>query len=86
MPNDLLSRPWPKGSLRASLNRSRQLKQGVAYAGVAGAMWGLVLMVPQLLPEFSPVLLSCARFVLFGVVTLVLALPMRRALGWRRLR
>ena len=57
------------------------MKQGVAYAGVAGAMWGLVLMVPQLLPEFSPVLLSCARFVLFGVVTLVLALPMRKALA-----
>ncbi|MGF6593393.1 DMT family transporter [Pseudomonas sp. 2835] len=57
------------------------MKRGVAYAGVAGAMWGLVLMVPQLLPEFSPVLLSCARFVLFGLVTLVLALPMRKALG-----
>ena len=57
------------------------MKRGVAYAGVAGAMWGLVLMVPQLLPEFSPVLLSCARFVLFGLVTLVLAIPMRTALG-----
>ncbi|MFK8332977.1 DMT family transporter [Pseudomonas sp. BJa5] len=57
------------------------MRLGVAYAGIAGAMWGLVLMVPQLLPEFSPVLLSCARFVLFGVVTLVLAIPMRKALG-----
>ncbi|MDD1013202.1 DMT family transporter [Pseudomonas rubra] len=57
------------------------MKRGVAYAGVAGAMWGMVLMVPQLLPEFSPVLLSCARFVLFGLVTLVLAIPMRKALG-----
>ncbi|UVM57532.1 DMT family transporter [Pseudomonas sp. B21-012] len=57
------------------------MKRGVAYAGVAGAMWGLVLMVPQLLPEFSPVLLSCARFVLFGLVTLVLAIPMRKALA-----
>lgn len=57
------------------------MKRGVAYAGVAGAMWGLVLMVPQLLSEFSPVLLSCARFVLFGQVTLVLAIPMRKALG-----
>ncbi|QBF25908.1 DMT family transporter [Pseudomonas tructae] len=57
------------------------MKRGVAYAGIAGAMWGMVLMVPQLLPEFSPVLLSCARFVLFGLVTLVLAIPMRKALG-----
>ncbi|MBF4207625.1 DMT family transporter [Pseudomonas donghuensis] len=56
------------------------MKRGVVYAGTAGAMWGLVLMVPQLLPEFSPVLLSCARFVLFGLVTLVLAIPMRKAL------
>ncbi|MDD0974614.1 DMT family transporter [Pseudomonas fontis] len=61
------------------------MKRGVAYAGVAGAMWGMVLMVPQLLPEFSPVLLSCARFVLFGLVSLALALPMRKALrGLRR--
>ncbi|WP_433886531.1 DMT family transporter [Pseudomonas vranovensis] len=57
------------------------MKRGVVCAGVAGAMWGLVLMVPQLLPEFSPVLLSCARFVLFGLVTLVLAIPMRKALA-----
>ncbi|MGX1125875.1 DMT family transporter [Pseudomonas defluvii] len=56
------------------------MKRGVAYAGVAGAMWGMVLMVPQLLPEFSPVLLSCARFVLFGVISLVLAIPLRQAL------
>nr|WP_283772029.1 DMT family transporter [Pseudomonas sp. RC2C2] len=62
------------------MNRSRHVKRGVVYAGTAGAMWGLVLMVPQLLPEFSPVLLSCARFVLFGLVTLVLAIPMRKAL------
>lgn len=60
------------------------MKQGVAYAGMAGAMWGMVLMVPQLLPEFSPVLLACARFVLLGLVSLLLLLPMRAAL--RRVR
>lgn len=60
------------------------MKQGVAYAGMAGAMWGMVLMVPQLLPEFSPVLLACARFVLLGGVSLLLLLPMRAAL--RRVR
>lgn len=56
------------------------MKRGVAYAGVAGAMWGMVLMVPQLLPEFSPVLLACARFVLLGAVSLALLVPMRTAL------
>jgi len=56
------------------------VKRGGAYAGVAGAMWGMVLMVPQLLPEFSPVLLACARFVLLGAVSLALLLPMRKAL------
>lgn len=54
------------------------MKRGVAYAGLAGALWGVVLMVPHWLSEFSPVLLSCARFILFGAVSLVMLLPMRR--------
>jgi len=52
------------------------MKRGVGYAGMAGAMWGLVLMVPQVLPAFSPWLLSAVRFTLYGLISLLLALPL----------
>lgn len=42
------------------------MKRGVAYAVLAGAVWGLAIVVPSLLPEFSPLMLSCARFTLYG--------------------
>jgi len=51
---------------------------------MAGAVWGLVVLIPSLLPEFSPLLISCARFVLYGAFSLLLALPKARSL-WRRL-
>ena len=58
------------------------MKRGIVYAGMAGAVWGLVFLVPKLLPEFSPLLLSCGRFILYGAVSLVLVLPhARRLLG-----
>lgn len=51
------------------------MKRGVVYGGMAGATWGLVILVPSLLPEFSPLLLSCARYSLYGLVSLLIALP-----------
>jgi len=60
------------------------MKRGVACAALAGAVWGMVILVPSLLPEFSPLLLSCARFMLYGAFSLLLALPKARDL-WRRL-
>ncbi|NMY39056.1 MULTISPECIES: DMT family transporter [unclassified Pseudomonas] len=51
------------------------MKRGIVYAGMAGAVWGLVFLVPALLPEFSPLLLSCARFILYGAVSALLILP-----------
>ena len=49
------------------------MKRGIVYAGMAGAVWGLVFLVPKLLPEFSPLLLSCGRFIVYGAVSLALA-------------
>ncbi|WP_097305443.1 DMT family transporter [Pseudomonas chlororaphis] len=60
------------------------MKRGIACAVMAGAVWGLVVLIPSLLPEFSPLLLSCARFVLYGAFSLILALPKARSL-WQRL-
>lgn len=51
------------------------MKRGIVYAGMAGAVWGWVFLVPVLLPEFSPLLLSCARFILYGAVSALLILP-----------
>lgn len=69
------------------------MKRGVMYAGLAGALWGMVLMVPQLLPEFNPMLLASVRYVMVGVISLLLAVPMARQLrqlsaadGWMLLR
>lgn len=56
------------------------MKRGIVYAGMAGAVWGLVFLVPKLLPEFSPLLLSCGRFIVYGAVSLVLLLPNARRL------
>ena len=56
------------------------MKRGIVYAGMAGAVWGLVFLVPKVLPEFSPLLLSCGRFILYGAVSLLLVLPHARHL------
>ena len=45
------------------------MKRGIVYAGMAGAVWGLVFLVPKLLPEFSPLLLSCGRFIVYGAAS-----------------
>lgn len=54
---------------------------GILFALAAGLLWGLVFVVPLLLPAQSPVLLSIARYLAFGVVCLPIAL-----LQWRELK
>ncbi|CDG83658.1 DMT family transporter [Janthinobacterium agaricidamnosum] len=56
------------------------MKRGIAYAGMAGAAWGLVFLMPKLLPEFSPLMISCGRFLLYGAVSLLVAAPRARRL------
>ncbi|AJC22189.1 multidrug DMT transporter permease [Pandoraea pulmonicola] len=55
--------------------------QGISYGLAAGALWGLVFLAPRLLPGFSPLELSAARYVLYGVVSAALLAPL-----WARLR
>lgn len=55
--------------------------RGISYGLAAGALWGLVFLAPRLLPGFSPLELSAARYVLYGVVSVVLIAPI-----WPRLR
>lgn len=47
---------------------------------LAGAMWGMVFIVPELLPAFSPVELAVGRYSAYGAIALVLMLPRLRPL------
>ena len=62
------------------------MQRGVAYGVMAGALWGVVFLVPRMLPEFSPLLLSAGRYTMYGIVSLVAALPMARSLVARLTR
>ncbi|MFC3530943.1 DMT family transporter [Vogesella facilis] len=53
---------------------------GVLYALVAGLMWGLVFLAPQMLPEYPAALLSVGRYLAFGVIAIPLAWFDRAAL------
>lgn len=56
------------------------MKSGILYGAAAGASWGMVFLSPALLPSCPPLLLTCGRFLAYGVLALVLLLPL-----WRRL-
>jgi len=57
------------------------LAVGTAFALAAGLLWGLVFVAPTLLPQYAPALLSCARYLAFGLIALPLALADRTALA-----
>ena len=56
---------------------------GVLCGLLAGAMWGMVFIVPQLLPAFTPVELAVGRYTAYGAIAMVLMLPRLRALFGR---
>ena len=53
---------------------------GVLCGLLAGAMWGMVFIVPELLPAFSPVELAVGRYTAYGVIAFGLMLPRLRPL------
>ena len=53
---------------------------GVLCALLAGAMWGMVFIVPELLPAFSPLELAVGRYTAYGVIAFALMLPRLRPL------
>ena len=59
------------------------MQRGVAYGVMAGALWGMVFLVPRVLPDFSPLLLSAGRYTMYGIVSLAaaLAIPLVTAGG-----
>jgi drug/metabolite transporter (DMT)-like permease len=54
---------------------------GVAFALVAGTMWGLVFVGPLLLPEYPAVLQVFGRYLAFGMVAIPMAWLDRRELA-----
>lgn len=53
---------------------------GVAFGIAAGALWGWVFIAPELTPGFTAAQLSAGRYLAYGVIALLLALP-----RWRKL-
>jgi drug/metabolite transporter (DMT)-like permease len=51
------------------------LLTGVLCGVLAGAMWGMVFIVPELLPAFSPVELAVGRYTAYGAISLGLLAP-----------
>jgi drug/metabolite transporter (DMT)-like permease len=49
------------------------LWRGVAFALLAGMIWGMVFVAPVLLPEYSPASLAFGRYLAFALVALVVA-------------
>lgn len=51
------------------------MQRGILYAGLAGALWGFVFVVPSLLPDFNPLLLSTGRYIVYGILSALIILP-----------
>lgn len=51
------------------------MQRGIFYAGLAGALWGFVFVVPNLLPDFNPLLLSTGRYIVYGILSALIILP-----------
>jgi len=49
---------------------------GVLCGLLAGAFWGMVFIAPKLLPVFSPWELAIGRYLAYGVVAFIAALPL----------
>ncbi|WP_414442166.1 DMT family transporter [Burkholderia sp. 22PA0106] len=56
------------------------MQRGVMYGVLAGALWGMVFLVPRLLADISPLVLSAGRYTMYGLVSAAVALPMARSL------
>ena len=56
---------------------------GVLCGLMAGAMWGMVFIVPELLRAFSPVELAVGRYTAYGAIAFGLMLPRLRSLFGR---
>ena len=54
--------------------------QGVLCGLLAGAMWGMVFIVPAFLTPFTALEMACGRYIAYGVIAAGLMLPRLPAL------
>lgn len=59
---------------------------GIACGVAAGALWGAVFIAPELTPGFTALELSVGRYLAYGAIALLLALPRWRAITGRLTR
>ncbi|GGC20761.1 DMT family transporter [Pseudoduganella buxea] len=57
--------------------------QGVLCGLLAGAMWGMVFIVPELLTAFTPLELAVGRYTAYGAMAMVLLAPKLSGLAAR---
>ncbi len=53
---------------------------GIVYGVMAGALWGVIFLVPRVLSMFSATELMVGRYVAYGIVSLLFLLPTARTL------
>ncbi|MGS1017761.1 DMT family transporter [Allosphingosinicella humi] len=53
---------------------------GIGCGIAAGALWGLVFLAPELVRQFTPLQLSAARYLAYGLFAAILIAPRWRAL------
>lgn len=71
------TQPRKRVECRAMQNR---ILIGVGNGIVAGAVWGIVFLAPLVLDDFTPLQLSAARYLAYGLIALLLLLPRWRSL------
>lgn len=54
--------------------------RGIAYGAAAGALWGLVFLAPELVPQFNGLHLAWSRYLAYGLISVVLLWPRRHTL------
>ena len=74
-----------KPAIHAAIMKPQMLT-GIAFGVAAGALWGLVFLVPNLTPGFSAIEVSLARYLAYGAIALLLAAPRWRSLAARLTR
>lgn len=56
---------------------------GIANGVASGALWGVVFLAPAVLARFSPVQLAAARYLVYGLIAVLLLAPRWRAIRAR---
>lgn len=48
---------------------------GVFFGMLAGASWGAIFLAPSLVPNFTPLQLSAGRYLIYGLISIILIAP-----------